>query len=85
MHATKGTLGTVEKGEGTTGKYISEKEQINTPSTSTDYLLYTWHCGGKCCYFFCQSCSLPVSQVESWTKKNAEEVGMEYSFLKCAK
>lgn len=52
MDATKGALGTVEKGEGATGEYVSEKEQINTPSTSTDYLLSTWHCGSKCCYFF---------------------------------
>ena len=51
MDATKGTLGTIEKGEGATGGYISQKEQTNIPYTCTDYLLYTQHCGGKCRFF----------------------------------
>ena len=55
MDATKGTLGTIEKGEGATGGYISQKEQTNIPYTCTDNLLYTQHCGGKCHFFFLAS------------------------------
>ena len=81
MDATKGTLGTIEKEEGTIGEYVSQKEQTNIPYTCTDNLLYTRHCGGKCCYLFWHLCSLPISRVESCTKENAEEVGMEQSFF----
>ena len=77
--ATKGTLGTIEKEEGAIGEYISRKEQRNIPYTCTGNLLYTQHCGGKCCYCFWHPRFLPVSRVESCTKENAEEVGMESS------
>lgn len=68
---------------GAIGNTFHRRSKETSP-THVLIIYSTQHCGGKCCYCFWHPRFLPISRVESCTKENAEEVGMEWSFFKCS-